>query len=289
MIVRDAHSGARQIFPQTRRTIENNITALQKFVGPEAGSSKVILKSDAAQELVGAAERLSWLPEPSVANRWPHNAVLERDVRTVKEATRSVHLQAGFDHEMWPLSMSYAATSLSAEQPAAYNPSISQWEAATGEPFRGKPIPLGALVYYRCKDPRPASDPNAMPGIFAGWRIDSGLRYRKVLKVLDFEKVRARVKGYAHPIELPEQEVYAPPELCFPMREAKLIALKNMQQQALLPELPMIELPFDEQPPALPANKHKRHEYITLDRVIRLGATPGCKSCKVWSNRGHTA
>ena len=84
LIVRDARSVARQIYPQTRRTIENNINALQKFVGPEISSSKVILKSDAAQELIGAAERLSWLPEPSVANQWPHNAVLERDVRTVK-------------------------------------------------------------------------------------------------------------------------------------------------------------------------------------------------------------
>ena len=50
--------------------------------------------------------------------------------------------------------MSYAATTLSAEQPAAYDPSISQWESATGEPFMGKPIPLGALVDYRRKEPR---------------------------------------------------------------------------------------------------------------------------------------
>ena len=141
------------------------------------------MKSDAAKELVGAAERLGWLPEPSLPNRWPHNATLERDVRTVKEATRAVHYQAGFDHELWPVSIQYAAHALNIKQPAAYDPSKTQFEAITGEPFTGPLIPLGALIHYRSKTG--VFQPGALPGIFAGWRIDSGMRYRKILQVLD--------------------------------------------------------------------------------------------------------
>ena len=151
LIVKDAFSGARMIFPATRRTMENNMVGLQRFLGPAISASKVVMKSDAAKELVGAAERLGWLPEPSLPNRWPHNATLERDVRLVKEATRAVHYQAGFDHELWPISIQYAAHALNIKQPAAYDQSKTQFEAVIGEPFTGPLIPLGALVHYRSK------------------------------------------------------------------------------------------------------------------------------------------
>ena len=179
LFIKDAYSGARMIITQTNHTKENNISGLQYFIGPNVSSSKIILKSDAAQELTGAAEALKWLPEPSLPNRWPHNSRLERDVRTVKEAMRSVHYQAGFDHELWPISFRYAAMALNFKQQATYKPEVTQWEAVSGEPFNGPQVPLGALVYYRSKEPRAAHSPNALPGIFAGWRIESGFRYRK--------------------------------------------------------------------------------------------------------------
>ena len=33
------------------------------------------------------------------------------------------------------------------------------------------------------------------PGLFMGWRIDSGLRYRGVLKVLDYQEYRGVADG----------------------------------------------------------------------------------------------
>ena len=38
----------------------------------------VVLKSDAAAELTGAVKDLGWHSEPSLANKWLHNAVHER-------------------------------------------------------------------------------------------------------------------------------------------------------------------------------------------------------------------
>jgi hypothetical protein len=99
---------------------------------------------------------------------------------------------------------------LNFKQPATYKPEVTQWEAVTGEAFNGPQVPLGALVYYRSKEPRAAHSPNALPGIFAGWRIESGFRYRKVLQALDYEKVRSRTKGYSLTIDVPEKEVHVP-------------------------------------------------------------------------------
>ena len=48
--------------------------------------------------------------EPTLARRWPHNATLERETRTLEEVTRSVHLAAGFHllTGLWKHAVSYA-------------------------------------------------------------------------------------------------------------------------------------------------------------------------------------
>ena len=56
----------------------------------------VVFKSDNAKELESACNQMSWVPEPTLPNRWPHNSNLERDIRTIEEVTRAVHLQSGF-------------------------------------------------------------------------------------------------------------------------------------------------------------------------------------------------
>ena len=43
-------------------------------------------------------------------------------------------------------------------------------------------------------------------------------------------------------------------------------------------EYEAIDVPFSVVAPSTPVAR--RHEYIPLDRLIRLGVTPGCKACK---------
>ena len=54
-------------------------------------------KSDQAPEVVAACKRLGLVHEDSLENRFPHNAQLERDIRTLEEIARSSHLSAGFE------------------------------------------------------------------------------------------------------------------------------------------------------------------------------------------------
>ena len=103
LICYDEYSGCYQAFPQTNRTTDNNIAALQKFGGTRAhGKALCCVKSDAAGELVEAVKYLGWLPEPGIPHDDFHNSKLERGIRSIKEGSRSILLKAGFPHELWP-------------------------------------------------------------------------------------------------------------------------------------------------------------------------------------------
>ena len=85
----------------------------------------------------------------------------------------------------------------------------TQWEALTREKFDGKRLCFGQLVYYRKKHPTKRTlEPNMAPGLFLGWRIDSGFRYRYVVRVLDYQEYRTR--GASCASDAPEPELYLP-------------------------------------------------------------------------------
>ena len=191
------------------------------------GDTGVIFKSDAAGELTGAASRLCWTISPSIPRDWPHAAHVEREVRTLKELCRPAHLQAGFSKKMWPISVVYTAKARAFWSPLKTGK--TRWEVCTGEPFLGVKYPLGALVFYRAKSDGMAA-PTTRPGLFAGWRVDSGLRYRNVVQVVDYEAVRARAHLHWSPKDLREKEVFFPPveHIEFPLSNAAMKALKEM-------------------------------------------------------------
>ena len=113
-VVRDVFSGARVAYPMSRRTLQNHAKNFRHFFGlrPTSKPPVCLVKMDEAGELEGAASEVGLVPETSLPNRWPHNSVLERDVREEKECCRSIHLQSGFalrlPHLLLPLRMPLA-------------------------------------------------------------------------------------------------------------------------------------------------------------------------------------
>ena len=175
--------------------------ACESLVGGRSyGRAVCSVKSDSAQELTQAVKQLGWLPEPGLPNDPYHNAKLESNIRRIKEGTRAIHLAAAFSHELWPGSIEYfyVAKSFTTQAPIHPNDSdevknIKQgwncYEAANnGETFEGLRVPLGALLYYKppSHTNKPAFEPRTLPGIFVGWRIDSGFKHHKIHLVLDF-------------------------------------------------------------------------------------------------------
>ncbi|CAE7231161.1 unnamed protein product [Symbiodinium sp. CCMP2592] len=285
-VVRDVFSGARVAYPMTRRGAPQHARNFRHFIGLRANemSPTCLIKLDEAGELIVAAEEVGLTPEPSLPNRWPHNALLERDIREEKECCRAIHLQSGLPYDMHSYSYPYACLSLSFDRTAPLG-GVTQWEALTKEPFSGKRACFGQLVWYRSKGSKRTLEPNMSPGLFLGWRIDAGMRYRNVVKVLDYNDFRGKRNTSVH--DVPEPELYiedGPP--IFPVANATRKALVDgstlSAASGALPEIPLREIPFALEsigPPA-PRTPGVRTVYITADRIVKFGETPGCLACR---------
>ena len=166
--------------------------------------------------------------------------------------------------------------------------SKTQWEAATKAPFEGLRLCFGQLMYYRRKAiGKKTLEPNMAPGLLLGWRIDSGLRYRNVVKVLDYTEFRTRGNHVA--IDVPETETYVEPGApIFPIAHARE---EGSRDEGELPTYDLKEIPFPIDggiaSPSTPAGPKSRSVYITVDRIIKWKETPGCKGC-VGTSTKHT-
>ena len=285
-VVRDLFSGARIAYPLSKRDIESHAKNFRHFVGLKANELAVrtLIKMDEAQELEQAAHQVGFVPETSLPNRWPHNALLERDIREEKECCRVVHLQSGLPYEYHTYSYPYACLSMTFDRPSISDPEKTQWEAITREKFDGKRLCFGQLVYFRKKHPTKRTlEPNMAPGLFLGWRIDSGFRYRYVTRILDYQEFRTR--GASCVLDVPEPELYLPDgDAYFPVGYSKHQALirGDDPDDIKLPEIALKNVPFPLEggiaSPSTPGPK-SRSVYITLDRIIKFKETPGCKGC----------
>ena len=283
-VVRDVFSGARVAYPMSRRTLQNHAKNFRHFFGlrPTSKPPVCLVKMDEAGELEGAASEVGLVPETSLPNRWPHNSVLERDVREEKECCRSIHLQSGLPYDFHTYSYPYACLSLSFDRVSHSDKAKSQWEVLTKAPFEGIRACFGQLVYYRKKGPSTrALDPNLQPGLFLGWRLDAGLRYRFVTKVLDYIEFRSKRNTLV--VDVPQDELFieeGPP--VFPVANANRRALVEGAAEGELPDIPLKEVPFppegsDAKPPL--RDPKVRSVYITVERIIKFKETPGCKAC----------
>ena len=130
-------------FPSAKRTTETATRHLLAFLGPCYNSTPMIAcKSDNAREFSAACSTLGFIHEPTLAKRFPHNSVLEREIRTLEEITRAVHVGAGFHiyRDLWQYSVAYAAVVFNAFHPKrdADGVSRNRFELATGAAFEGQ-------------------------------------------------------------------------------------------------------------------------------------------------------
>ena len=99
--IRDVWSGCGIAFARPFRSLESNRADLKHFAGRISSTSpEILVKSDAAEEMTGAVESFGWHPEPSLSNKWPHNASHERWIQTLKSVVRASMLQSGFPEQI---------------------------------------------------------------------------------------------------------------------------------------------------------------------------------------------
>ena len=136
-VIRDAYSGARVAYPLSKRTADAHARNFRHFLGLRGSelTTRTFIKMDEAGELEQAAHAVGMIPETSLPNRWPHNAILERDVREEKECCRTIHLQSGLPYEYHTYSYPYACLSMSFDKPSIADPDKTQWESLTRNKF----------------------------------------------------------------------------------------------------------------------------------------------------------
>ena len=229
------------------------------FVGPRYSNPQIIVKSDAAKEITSAVEHLGWHSCPSLENTWPHNTVHERHQGKLKGVQRAAMLQSGIPEAGWDIAAAYSAIALIVVEPAPILPyerdasgaileahvqksEQTCWECFhRGVEFAGPMQPFGRLCWYRDTSVHPLCAP-ALPGFFAGWRLERGLRYRGMVLVLDYEMARTGNFSSRSLKCRPQKEVVFPSLLEFPFAKARQIALSNMQEFAALPDAPPLAL-----------------------------------------------
>ena len=243
-------------------------------------ATRTLIKMDEAQELEQAAHQVGFVPETSLPNRWPHNTLLERDIGEEKERCRVAHLQSGLPYEYHTCSYPFACLFMTSDRPSITDPEKTKWEAITREKFDGKRLCCGQLVYYRKNYPTKRTlEPNMAPGLFIGWRIDSGFRYRYVTQ-------EYRTRGASCVFDVSKPELYLPDgddlmlisSCCF---QAPSLVRGDDPDDIRLPEMALknVLFPLDGgmASPSTPGPK-TRSVYITLDRIIySLGRLPVVK------------
>ena len=309
--VRDEWSGAGIACPRRTRSLESNRVDLKHFVGVKGPTRpNILVKSDAANEIVGAVKMLGWMPEPSLQNRWPHNTTHERWLGTLKSVIRAAVCQSGVPDRIVDWSVPYSAMALALKQPCPMHPHDkdksgnilphakhrTNWSCWTafhgGEQFTGKRPIFGQLCFY-LDDKAHTLMPRTSAGIFVGWKLESGLRYRGVLQIADYETLRSGSYKWNQIKSIHEKEVHFPEEPSFPFAVARDKALEDMST-ATLPKI--IPLPFDEelgieapkaQPPTPVPPKIKPNYRLSLSRLIKYGRTPGCEGCGSLATNKH--
>ena len=308
LAIRDEYSGAGLACPRRTRSKTNNYNDLKFFVGRGGATRpKIMVKSDTANEITGAVRDLGWIPEPSLANRFPHNSSHERWIGTLKSVIRSAVLQAGFFDPIDSWAAPFSSIALTLKQPCPIHPherdaagnvleafkfklNWTCYQCHTGgEDFSGKRPMFGQLCFY-LNDSSSTLMPRTAPGLFITWKLESGYRYRGALMIADYELLRSGSYKWNQLRTIHEREVYFPEKAIFPFAEAREAALKDMSNaDSKLPKVTDLILPFQDEidanlptashgPPELPpiAPKYK----LSLNRLVKYGETPGCKGCR---------
>ena len=145
------------------------------------------------------------------------------------------------------------------------------------ENFLGPHYLLGQLGYVRTKDAGKFKfSSNAEPAIFVGWRLDFGMRYRGVLQFVLYSHLRDDASSY--PVsQFHDTEVYMPAEAVFPLASAAEAALKELDDPRLseLHDIDSIPVPFVD----AEIRRKTRRVYVPCARMLKIGATVGCKGC----------
>ena len=174
LVVRDRFTG--MIAGYSSRTGETDqvIRSLKHFIGRR----KVLqLYSDDAPAFVKAAKELKISHDSSLPGRAQNNSYAERNNQFLIMTVSTCLLHAGAPPCFWKYALDCVCHLLNCEHTMEDG---SAWMKTHDEEFKGQLIPFGAKVFFKPSGARSIEqdhkmDPDAIPGIFAGYEVTTGL------------------------------------------------------------------------------------------------------------------
>ena len=181
LVVRDRYTGMVLGSPVPDKLTETVVAVIKKFIGDR----KVICGySDSAPSFISAMGELGIPLDNSLPGRSVTNSIAERNNLFLLDTASTCLLHAGLPACFWPFAVEYVSHALNIERLV----DGSSWEKMHKEAFKGKMIPFGAKVDFKPSEARKSEapskfSPRSIPGIFAGYEIDTGMKWGRKMRV----------------------------------------------------------------------------------------------------------
>ena len=180
LVVKDVYSQFRYTYPSETKSTEQCYEDLLHFFGKD--DTIGVVYSDNAPELGAAIKKLECRHNTSREYVDENKAVIEREIRTVLEGTRSNLEQACMPERYWPLAAQHHCIALNLCK--RFDTGIVPWEARFGEPFAGLIVPFGAKVLYWHNPKQNVPETSkfsstGVEGIFLGYHIQPGFVWKQ--------------------------------------------------------------------------------------------------------------
>jgi hypothetical protein len=189
-VLRDRATDWLDTFPLQTKTAADAGMAIREFAGPRCAIQ--LFYSDNSGELISAARDIGIIHDTSTPERPETNSRAERAVRIVMDGTRSALVHAGMPPSMWP----YAAKHYCFSRNIEIRNGDSPWNKRHKRGhFCGPRYPFGCAIHFLPQRSMlkqlPKFGRHAVPGIFLGYHLISGGRWRGdfiVAAKSDFDK-----------------------------------------------------------------------------------------------------
>ena len=171
--VRDVYSGIRMAYPTSDGSAGEVIRCMKEFMGKR----KIrVAFGEYAPQFVSACQQLGTTFDHSLPGRPRNNSLAERNNLYVLDQVTTCLLAAGLPPCYWSFALTSTCHLLNVE----IVDGESAWYNMHGDHFGGKSIPLGAYVHFKPSFTRDDTDkfaPRSVRGVFAGYELESGMRW----------------------------------------------------------------------------------------------------------------
>ena len=207
LVIRDRYTGIIWGYPLKTSDSDGVVQSMKSFMGKR----KVVnAYSDEAPQFESAMRELRIPLDQSLPGHPQNNSLAERNNQFLLATTTTCLLHAGLPPCFWPFAVECVSHILNVEKDAEGQ---SAWLKLHKEDFPGELIPLGTKVYFKPSTAREIEqdhkfDPDAIPGIFAGYMIGTGMNWSRKYKVWAMSDFATQ--NLAYDAERPVKKLMAP-------------------------------------------------------------------------------